>query len=264
MNGILFDLDGVVYNSETPIAGAAEALARIRERGIPHLFVTNTSSRGREALVEKLGRFGIPTAAEQIVTPCVAAAEWLRTRQAGQAGDSAALFLAPKARADFSGVRCLPEDAESGARFVVVGDMGERWDYRSLNRAFRLLHSDPESVLVALGMTRFWLGEDGLRLDAAPFVAALECATGRRAVVLGKPAASFFGLAVQKLGVPASEVAMVGDDIVTDIGGAKRAGLKAILLRTGKYRPADLDGVADGDRPDAVLDSIRDLPDFAM
>jgi ribonucleotide monophosphatase NagD (HAD superfamily) len=84
----------------------------------------------------------------------------------------------------------LRDDAERGAAYVVLGDLGDLWDYRTLNRAFRLLHHNPEAKLIALGMTRYWLASSGISLDVAPFVAALEHATGRKALVFGKPAAS--------------------------------------------------------------------------
>ena len=246
-------MDGVLYNSETPIVGAAEAVRWVQAKGIPHLFVTNTTSRGRAALVEKLNRFGIRADYSRILTPCIAAAEWIEKRDDGKT----ALFVAPKARSEFEQVARLPEDAESGARYIVIGDLGDAWDFHTLNRAFRLLHSDPEAILIALGMTRFWHAHDGIRLDVAPFVAALERATGRKAMVFGKPSESFFHAAVGRLGLRASEIAMIGDDIETDIGGAQRAGLGGILLRTGKFRETDLDGPV---APDAVLDSIADLP----
>jgi phospholysine phosphohistidine inorganic pyrophosphate phosphatase len=250
MQGILFDMDGVVYNSETLIEGAPETLAWVRERGIPHMFVTNTTSRGRGVLVEKLSRFGIPATEADILTPCVAAREFM--------GDSGpvALFVPEKSHAEFAGMELLAEDRESGARWVVVGDLGEGWSFRTLNRAFRLLQSTPEAQLVALGLTRFWQAADGLCLDTAPYVAALECATGRNAVVLGKPAAAFFETAARRLGVAKEDVLMIGDDIRVDVGGAQRAGLKGALVKTGKYRPGDLEGPV---KPDFVLESIADL-----
>jgi HAD superfamily hydrolase (TIGR01458 family) len=255
MQGILFDLDGVLYNSETLIDGAPETVRWARERGIPFLFVTNTTSRGRSALVEKLRQFGIPAEKNQIMTPCVAAAEWLRARSDGKT----ALFVLPKALEEFDGIDCLPEDLETGARYIVIGDLGDHWDFRTLNRAFRLLHSDPDAVLIALGMTRYWHAHDGLRLDVAPFIAALEHASEKKARVFGKPAGAFFIAAVGALGLPAREILMIGDSIETDVGGAQQSGLKGVLLQTGKFRPSDLAGDI---RPDAVLDSIRDLPDW--
>lgn len=255
MRGILFDLDGVLYNAEEPIAGAAEAVGWAQAKGIPHLFVTNTTSRGRAALVEKLARFGVRTDQSRILTPCVAAAGWLTARKDGLT----ALFVDRRAQGEFEGLPCLPEELESGAHYVVIGDLGDAWDFPTLNRAFRLLHSDPETVLIALGMTRFYQAADGLRLDVAPFIAALEHAAGRKALVFGKPAAPFFSAAVDMLGLPAREIIMIGDSIETDIAGAQQSGLHGVLVRTGKFRESDLGGDV---RPDAVLDSIRDLPSW--
>ncbi len=253
MRGILFDMDGVLYNSEEPIEGAAETLAWVQRQALPHLFVTNTTSRGRDVLVQKLSRFGIHASRDRIRTPCVAAADWLRHQPAGRT----ALFVAPKALSEFEGLDLLPDEAETGADYVVIGDLGDAWNYRILNRAFRLLHANPRAVLIALGMTPFWHAHDGLRLDVAPFVAALEHATGRKAIVCGKPDKSFFLAAVEQLGLPAGEVLMIGDGIETDVEGAQKAGLKGALVRTGKFRPTDLEGTV---VPDLVLNSIADLP----
>ena len=255
MPGILFDLDGVIYNADEPIAGAAEAVAWVRGRGIPHLFVTNTTSRGAEVIAEKLRRFGIPCDASEILTPPRATAEWL----AGQPRGPLALFVPPKTQGEFVGFEVLPENADTGAAYVVIGDLGERWDFRTLNRAFRLLHHNPDARLIALGMTRYWQAPDGVRLDTAPFVVALEHATGRRAMVLGKPSPEFFEVAVARLDLPAGDVLMVGDDIRADIAGAQGAGLKTALVRTGKFRASDLD---EGIVPDFVLDSVADVQEL--
>jgi ribonucleotide monophosphatase NagD (HAD superfamily) len=106
-------------------------------------------------------------------------------------------------------------------------------------------------------MTRYWRAADGLRLDVAPFIKALEHAAGCEAVVLGKPSPAFFAIALAQIGCTASETVMVGDDILGDVRGAQAAGLQGFLVRTGKFQPTDLKGDVE---PDAVLDSIADLP----
>jgi HAD superfamily hydrolase (TIGR01458 family) len=246
-------MDGVLYNSGTPIPGAAETIAWVRAQRIPHLFVTNTTSRARPHLVEKLASFGIAADESQILTPSVAAAAWLRDN----AARNIAVFLRPKTRVEFAGLDLLPDDAERGADHVVIGDLGDLWDFRTLNRAFRLLHHNPAATLIALGMTRYWLADDGISLDVAPFVAALEHATGRTPLVFGKPAAAFFHAAAAQLAVAPADLWMVGDDVHADIGGAIAAGLKGILVRTGKFRESDLAGAV---HPDLVLDSVAALP----
>jgi len=253
LHGVLVDLDGVLYDADRHIAGAFDTVRWLRAQSVPHLFVTNTTSKSRAALAEKLASYGIPVEAPEILTPAVAAADWLK----GNGKGDIALFIRDSARLDFRDLSCLPDDAEGGAAYVVIGDLGDLWDYRTLNRAFRLLYHNPEAKLIALGMTRYWLAPSGISLDVAPFVAALKHATGKKALVFGKPAAAFFRMAIQKLGLPAKHVLMIGDDIQADVRGAQKAGLKAALVKTGKFRSADLAGRI---RPHVVLDSIADLP----
>jgi phospholysine phosphohistidine inorganic pyrophosphate phosphatase len=255
VRGVLFDMDGVIYNDDVPIAGAAEAVRWAVSHGVPHLFVTNTTSKGRKALVEKLRRMGIETGPSHILTPCVAASEWLRTEPPG----AVALFVRRAAREEFQDLPLVNEGAETGAAYVVIGDLGPEWDFKTLNRAFRLLHHQPDARLIALGMTRYWQTAEGVSLDVAPFVAALEHATGRQPQVFGKPAEAFFRAAAQQLGLARNEIVMIGDDIDTDIGGAQAAGLRGALVQTGKFRAADLEGPV---QPDAVLASVAGLPDW--
>jgi len=255
MRALLFDLDGVLYQSDRVIDGAVETLRWCERRGIPHLFVTNTSSKPRSALVDRLSSMGLSVSAEQIFTPPVAAYDYLTANDAMPL----ALFVREPTREDFEGLDVLDDDAEQGAGSVVIGDIGEAWDFPTLNRAFRLLMADPQPVLIALGMSRYAQGRDGLVLDVAPFIKALEHAADCEAVVMGKPANAFFDAAVRKLGTSAAEVVMIGDDIRGDVGGAQAAGLAGVLVRTGKFRPKDLEGEV---RPDAVLDSVADLPQW--
>jgi HAD superfamily hydrolase (TIGR01458 family) len=204
-------------------------------------------------LVERLSAMGLWVSAEQIFAPPVAAREYVAAHDA----IPMALFVREATREDFEGLEVLDDAVEQGAGSVVIGDIGEAWDFRTLNRAFRLLMAEPRPILIALGMSRYAQGQDGLVLDVAPFIKALEHAAGCEAVVMGKPANEFFEAALRKLGTAAAETTMIGDDILGDVGGAQAAGLAGVLVRTGKFRPADLGGVV---KPDAILDSVADLP----
>ena len=253
MRGVLLDLDGVVYVGDEPVPGAARTIDWLAHEGIPYRYVTNTTSRPRRALVDKLAGMGITATADQILTPAVAAVAWLRRHGA----ERPALFVPDATATEFAGLDPLAAGAEDGAGAVVVGDLGGRWDFVTLNRAFRLLMSDAGPPLIALGLTRYWRADDGLRLDAGAFVRALEYATGRTAVVLGKPDPAFYRTAVDAVGLAPERVVMVGDDVRADVEGAQRAGLTGVLVRTGKFSPRELAGDVS---PDAVLDSIADLP----
>ncbi len=252
-HALLIDLDGVVYEGNRCVRGAAEALAWLEQQHVPRLFLTNTTSRPRASLVRKLASMGIEVDPSQILTPAVVATRWLRENT----GSPVALFVPAATQGEFEKLTLAAEGESATA--VVIGDYGERWSFAELNRAFRLLMAEPQPALIALGMTRYWRAPDGMRLDTAPFVVALAHATGAKPVVLGKPAAPFFMTALSQLGARAEQTYIVGDDIQADIGGAQRVSIRGILVKTGKFRPHDLESDI---HPDAVLDSIAELPDW--
>jgi phospholysine phosphohistidine inorganic pyrophosphate phosphatase len=249
---VLFDLDGVFFVGDQAIPGGAETIDFLRKQSVPYHFVTNTTSQSREQLATKLGTLSIPVSAEEILTPIVAAAGLIAQANA----EPVAAFLPPESAAD---LRCatVPEGHDAAVRAVVIGELGEAWTFAQLNRAFRLLMAQPEPLFIALGMSRFWADHDGLTLDTGPFVRALEYATDRTAQVSGKPSASFFRAAARLVATSPDQVVMVGDDVRSDVLAAQEAGLRGVLVRTGKFTEADLvRGVA----PDQVLDSIADFP----
>lgn len=248
----LVDLDGVVYEGDRAVLGAAEAVEWLAAIGLPHLFLTNTTSRPRSAIVAQLARMHVDVAAEEILTPPIAAASWLAEHMDGPV----ALFVPEATRSEFEGLPISAPGAPTAA--VVVGDYGDAWTFAELNRAFRLLMREPRPKLVALGMTRYWKAPDGLRLDTAPFVTALAQAAGIEPIVLGKPAAPFFAAALEMLDVAAADAVMIGDDIRADIQGAQNVGIKGILVKTGKYRDSDL---RLGIEPWAMWESLAELPE---
>jgi HAD superfamily hydrolase (TIGR01458 family) len=249
---ILFDLDGVFYQGDQALPGATEVAHWVRDEEIPHLFLTNTTSRPRQALVTKLAGFGIETNTSRILTPAVVASNWCRQNIPGGA---VALFVPEATRAEFDG---LPHsDCADEVAAVIVGDLGEKWNFDRLNRAFSYLMAAKHPQLIALGMTRYWQAPEGLRLDVAPFVMALAHAASVEPLVTGKPDPAFFQAALSMLDAKPAETVMIGDDIRGDIEGAQSAGLRGLLVRTGKFRENDL---AQGIRPDALFDSLAELP----
>jgi ribonucleotide monophosphatase NagD (HAD superfamily) len=97
-----------------------------------------------------------------------------------------------------------------------------------------------------------------LSLDAGPFVAALEYASGKTATLVGKPSPVFFAAAARELAVPPGRIAVIGDDLESDVAGARAAGMIGVAVRTGKYRPQDEEQAREA--ADVVLDSIADVP----
>lgn len=257
MQGVLIDLDGVIYQSGEMIPGADKVVRWLQAQKIPFLFLTNTTSVSRRALVARLAGMGIQVSEEQILTPVVAAGHWLSRFCDGQA----AVFLPAAAQPDLDLHEddFLPPGCQEGAACVVIGDMADQWTYAELNRAFRLLMESHQPPFLGLGMSRYWRNEGRLQLDAGPFICALEYATGREAWHLGKPVDDFFLRGASMLGSEPGQTLMIGDDIYSDVQGAQEAGMQTILVRTGKFQITDTERAT---RPDAVIDSIAELPQW--
>ncbi len=245
--GVLLDLDGTVYQAGRTIAGAGEAVERIRAAGLPLRFATNTTRLPRDGLVERLRDLDIPVEPADIVTAPRVAAAWL----AAHGIRRIATHVTEATAAEF-GDFAVDDHAPDA---VVVGDLGTGWTFERLNRAFRQVAGGAR--LVAIQKNRYWRTEDGLTLDAGPFVAAIEYASGCAATVAGKPSAAFFRGAAASMGLEAADLLVAGDDIDGDVRGAMATGARGVLVRTGKFRPADVEGAP---APDAVVDSVADLP----
>jgi HAD superfamily hydrolase (TIGR01458 family) len=248
VSALLLDLEGTVYEDGRIVPGAAEALAATAARGIPHAFVTNTTSRPRATVARELAGMGLEIPVDRIFTAPLAALAYLRSR----AYTRCHLLVRPGLQEDFPGILADEEAPQA----VLLGDMGEETTFARLNRAFRNVLAGAE--LVTLARNRYWRARDGLVLDVGAFAAALEYATGRSAHLVGKPSPGFFSTALSSLGAAPERTVVVGDDLESDVAGAQAAGMRGVLVRTGKFRASDLDGSAI--RPDAVLDSLADLP----
>ncbi|NYT02551.1 MAG: TIGR01458 family HAD-type hydrolase [Methanosarcinales archaeon] len=249
VNGFLIDLDGVLYVGKEPIPGVRELLERLDQAGYEYRFVSNSTRRRRRAVAERLQNLGYSIPESFIFTPPLAAVEFMRRHKK----ESCFLVTTGNVHQDFTdaGIKVAEEDVD----YVVVGDAGPDFTFQRLNQALRLIMEG--SQILALEMDRYWMEPEGLVLSTGPFVAALEYATGKKATLMGKPSAEFFQMGLRDLGLPAEEVAMVGDDINTDVGGAQDLGMKGILVKTGKYREEV--ARASAVSPDLVLDSLAHL-----
>lgn len=250
VRALLVDLEGTVYQSERLIPGAAEALRAAEARGVPHRFVTNTTSRPRAVIARQLGQMGFPVDPERIFTAPRAA----RARLLREGVRRCDFLVQPALLEDFAGL--VPDERSPEA--VVLGDMGEGLTYGRLNRALR--HVMSGAALVTLARNRVWRGADGWMLDVGAVAAALEYATGRAASLVGKPSPAFFAEVLASIGAAPGEAAVIGDDLESDVGGGQAAGMKGVLVRTGKFREDD--AARSSVRPDAVLDSLAALPDL--
>lgn len=250
---VLLDIDGVLTVSWRALPGAIESVGRLRAAGYRLRFVTNTTSRPREVLSEILAEAGFDIKPDEIFTAAVATAQYLRRSHAGA---RCFLLTSGDLGPDFEGIELV--GTGEAADVVVIGGAGIEFGYDALNHALRLLQKGVP--LVAMHRNLYWQTRDGLSLDSGPYILGLEQAAGVHATVIGKPARAFYVQTLAELKATAACAVMVGDDIEADVGGAKRAGITGVLVRTGKFRETDLAHPVVV--PDAVLDSISALPDW--
>lgn len=250
MRGVLLDLGGIIYVGSSVIEGAIAAVQRLREARHPLRFLTNTTRSSRRQVIADLSRMGLRVSDDELLTPALMARAFLESHAL-----SPFLVVHPNLEEDFAGL------APGRPEAVVIGDAGKYFTYDRLNCAYRKISAGAEFLALARNRT-FRDGDGELSLDAGAFVAALEFASKRNAILLGKPSLEFFSLAVDSLGCGREEVAMIGDDIEADVGGAMCAGMKGILVRTGKYRTGDEFEL--GVTPHCVADSLNGAVEWIL
>ena len=269
---LLLDLDGVLVLKGRAVTGAVDALAELDRLAFPYLVLTNSSLVSRSSLARWGRSAGFGTPPDRFLSALSASADLVRQELDGRA---VYVICSADARSEFDGLNVVDgpvADADPAAvAAVILGDSPDELTKDNLDRAFRLVLGGAQ--LIGMHRNPWWLTPAGPTLDAGAFLVGLEWATKRRARIVGKPSAAFFRAAVARLAADAaergeprprrSEIAMVGDDVFGDIGGARRAGLRTVFVRTGKHGDAELAEVASrargAYRPDAVAPSIAEV-----
>ncbi len=243
----LIDMDGTLYFRGEPCPGAIETVNYLRQEKYQLRFLTNTTAKTPKMLHAQMQALGFDIYEDEIFNATYACLQYLRS----QPGASCHFMVDDAVKAFF---KEIPVDDET-PDFVVVGDYGEGFDFNALNHAFRLLMNGAE--LIALQKNLYWFSSEGMFLDCGAFVTLLEAAAGKTATVMGKPSETFFNIALESLQVSPNEAVVIGDDITSDIVGAERMKMRSILVRTGKFKPNQLENPVA--KPTWVLESVSEL-----
>jgi len=271
IRALLLDLDGVIVAAEQAVPGSVEAIAELQRRAVPYRIVTNTSLVSRTTLSRFAARLGNDIPPERFQSALSASAVF-----AARAfpGEPLYVISSADARTEFEGQWLLSHEEaavrDARAAAVIVGDSPDELTQANLNRAFRLVRNGAR--LIGMHRNPWWLTPDGPTLDSGAYVTGLEFATGVRAQIIGKPSAAFFSIAVEALRrdvatsgtrLRRSEIAMVGDDIRTDVLAGQRAGLRGVFVLTGKHRLDELERLPGhgrgGREPHAIAPSLADV-----
>lgn len=251
IDGIVCDLDGVLYRGPEPVEGAAEKIAELREQGVRLVFATNNATATVDTYVERLGSFRVEATSEEVLTSAVVTAEAIVER--GLHNSTAFLIGLEGIREELTkaGVQIIDGPKGRDADIVVVsGDW--TFDYDKLRTATHALRGGARFLATNDDLT--YPAPDGLWPGAGSLLAALEAASGREAEVFGKPYAPMMHAAAKRLS-GCEHIAVVGDQPATDLAGGRLMGWMTVLVLSGVTTKDDAVEPA----PDLVLGSLADL-----
>jgi glycerol-1-phosphatase len=252
-DGLIVDLDGVVWVGSTAVSGSVAALARLRADGVRLVFMTNDPRGSRAEYAARLSGLGIPANEDEVVTSGSTLSSVVREREG--AGATVFVIGSPSLKAELAraGLELLPGEAGRDAEIVAVGGH-EAFDYDELRIAIQAVHRGGR--LYAAGRDATFPMPDGPWPGTGSIVAAVEVGGGTTAITVGKPEPAIFDVA-RSLLAGCRRVAIVGDNLDADIAGGNRAGLTTVLVLTGTSRRDDV--AAGGVAPDIVLPDLAAL-----
>ena len=225
---LLIDFDGTIRIGGHPADDANEFLSFVKEKDIPAFILSNSTLKTSKDVLSFLEENNLP-----IIPAMTAADATLSYVKDNYKRVSVYCIDSIKKIFEASG-SCRVDDDKPEA--VVIGDIGDTWSYKILNEIFSKVYNKAD--IIAMHKNKFWK-PDGktLALDAGTFISAIEYATSKEAVLIGKPSPIYFRTAIKMLGYPPdSPFLMVGDDIETDIIASQQIEGKGILVYTGKTK----------------------------
>jgi len=251
LRGIVLDVDGVLDYQGEACPGAIDAVARLRRQGLALRFLTNSTLHSRASRAARLVAEGFDVSPEEVITASYATARYLEQQRA----TSCWVMVEGEGLDELSAFRHDEENPE----YVVVGDYRDRFTFHHLNRALRLLLNGAKLVGMSPELLDRSTGTP--ELNVGSWVRMLETAARVRAVYVGKPQPYGFRLALADMRLSKDQVVMVGDRVDSDIKGARRLGIRSVLVKSGEYRVGDLER---GVEPDFVIDSLGELVNLLM
>tara|TARA_Y100000590_G_scaffold281308_2_gene316423 strand:- start:635 stop:1417 length:783 start_codon:yes stop_codon:yes gene_type:complete len=250
IKGVLLDLEGVLYSGDKLIDGVLETINKLKSKNLVIRYITNTTTTPRNSVFNKLRNFNLPVNDSDVFSPTMGANIYLNEKKIKKIY----LLTNQSLIKDFDSFEINENDPEA----VIIGDIYKEFNWENLNKAFQLINKN-NSEIIALHKNKYCKREDKITLDLGPFVQALEYASDKSAIAIGKPEKKFFDLVLKNMNLPIDQVVMVGDDILSDISGAKKNNIMAIQVKTGKYQKKDEDSCFV--QPDLRINSIFNLPD---
>ncbi|UCC18954.1 MAG: HAD-IIA family hydrolase [Promethearchaeota archaeon] len=250
IKGLLIDIDGTLYFKEKPIPKSIETVSKLRETGLKLLFLTNTDSKTPITILKILEDYGFQVWKDEIFTPIIALKEFL-----SKYTDKKFYFVTTaEVSKEFQEFRHV--EGSEIPDFVIISDFHDNWDVNRLNLAFKFVLKGAK--LLGTQGNKYYLDRYGEPvIDTGSFIQMIATAANVVPRIFGKPSKEYFLQALERLILKPDDVCVIGDDLESDIQGGINAGIKGILVKTGKgqfYDPSKSDI-----EPYLVLDSFSSI-----
>lgn len=249
--GVIFDISGVLEFKGETYPGAIKLVDTLRQKGIIIRIVTNSTLRSRKNCAIKLNQMGFKVYEKEVITASYATACYLKKVKP----KSCWIMLEGDGLDEFSAFNQDHKNPE----YIVLGDYRDGFNFQNMNKALKCLQAGSKLVVMIPEMVDNSMGD--VELTVGAYGKMLEKAAEVQATYLGKPNKYIFDMTLKTMDIQRHDVLMVGDKIATDIFGAKLAGIKSVLVKSGEFRESDLDGDV---QPDYIVDSIQDIEDIFL
>jgi HAD superfamily hydrolase (TIGR01458 family) len=247
---LLIDLDGVLKIGNSPAVDAKEFFSFIDENKIPACILSNSTLKTGDLVKAFFASHGI-----ELSIPAITAF------------DATLLFV----KKNYKKVQVYCRDYlihhfegmidKENPEAIVIGDIEDKWNYQIVNDIFKKVFAGAD--LIAMHKNKYWNPGGELLIDAGAFITGIEFASGKEAILVGKPSQNYFKAALEKIAVNSEEgFVMIGDDVENDIKAAQVIGGKGILIYTGKTKYPVNENI--NIRPDFEANSLKEIIGILM
>ncbi len=226
--------------------GAVKLISFLRQKEIVIRILTNSTLKSRNYCAEQLNQMGFNVREEEVITASFATAKYLEALSPR----SCWVMLKGSGLEEF---RNLCHDVEN-PEYVILGDYREGFNFHNMNKVLKLLQRGSKFIVMISQIVDNSMGE--VELTVGAYGKMLENSANVKATYIGKPSKFIFEMALKTMGVERNAVLMVGDRVSSDIRGAKNAGIKSVLVKTGEFKESDLAGDV---QPDYIIDSLNEI-----
>jgi len=249
ISGIMIDMDGTVYKGSEVIKGAPEFIERLKQKGIPFVFLTNNSASGRKHYLDKLKGMGFDVTIDNILTSATATFRYINKHH-----KNASVYPVgtPKfvEEAKEAGIRIVSDDPD-----IVLLAFDTSITYEKINKAYNFIKDGAE--FIATHPDDLCPTEDGYDVDIGPFIRLFESMTGTKATVIGKPNELMTEMAAENMNVLKEGMVMIGDRLYTDMKMAADNNIRSILVFSGETKEEDLEN--SDTKPTMTAGSVDEL-----